>query len=342
MTSQSSLQDHSKVGYLFGHPIAHSLSPIVHKLVYNHLSILYTYTLYESTSMPSFLRLTQDPQFYGAAITMPYKVSIIPHLAHLTPEGRAVGAINTIFARENPDTGETELHGTNTDCIGIREALRQNMAPADFARCSGRPALVVGGGGTSRAAVYALAKWLGCAQIYMLNRDAGEVDAVIAECAARGFGADLVRISSLEQARSLEAPAVIVSAIPDFPPLTEGEALVRDCLTAILEKALPNGVAQDVPRGEARDVAVLDTVAPGEAPLAKGALLEMCYHPSPNTAISRLAISKDWKVIPGTEAMIWQGLEQDRYWTGRDVKDMPVEEVKAAVAEALEKAGAHG
>jgi len=88
--------------------------------------------------------------------------------------------------------------------------------------------------------------------------------------------------------------------------------MVRDSLTAILENAVP-----------------------------QGAVLEMCYHPSPNTAITRLATSRGWKVIPGTEAMIWQGLEQDRYWTGRDVEDMPVEEVKAAVAEALEKARAH-
>jgi quinate dehydrogenase len=311
MTSLSSPKDRSRVGYLFGHPIAHSLSPVVHQLVYKHLSLPYTYTLYESTSMPSFLRLTQDPQFYGAAITMPYKVSIIPHLAHLTSEGRAVGAINTIFLRENSENGKSELHGTNTDCIGIREALRQNMSPSAFANCKGKPALVVGGGGTSRAAVYALSKWLGCGQIYMLNRDVSEVEAVIAECTARDFGANLVHISSLEQARSLATPAVIVSAIPDFPPQTDGELLVRDGLTAILERS------------------------------AKGAILEMCYHPSPNTAISRLATSKGWEVIPGTEAMIWQGLEQDRYWTGRDVKDMPVEEVKAAVAEALEEARAH-
>ncbi len=188
-----------------------------------------------------------------------------------------------------------------------------------FAACRGRPALVVGGGGTSRAAVYALAHWLGSGPIYMLNRDAAEVAAVMAECAARGVGAGatLVHVASREQARALAraAPAVVVSAIPDFAPQTEGELLVRDCLSAVLEGA--------------------DAQAP------KGVLLEMCYHPSPDTAISRLAADRGWQVIPGTEAMVWQGLEQDRYWTGRDVRDMPVEEVKAAVTEALEKARAH-
>jgi quinate dehydrogenase len=316
MTSPSSPQSQSKVGYLFGHPIAHSLSPILHQLVYKHLSLPYTYTLYESTSIPAFLALTRAPDFYGAAVTMPYKVSIIPHLHALTPEGAAIGAVNTIFL-----AADRQLHGTNTDCIGIREALRQNMPPERFALCRGRPALVVGGGGTSRAAVYALAEWIGSGPIYMLNRDASEVEAVMAECTARGFGSGLVHVSSLAQARSLDTPAVIVSAIPDFPPQTEGEVLVRDGLTAILEKSAAAAVG---PQGEAR-----------------GFLLEMCYHPSPNTAITRLATARDWHVISGTEAMIWQGLEQDRYWTGCDVSEMPVEEVKAAVAEALERARAH-
>ena len=311
MTSPDCSQDQSKVGYLFGYPIAHSLSPIVHQLVYKHLSVPYTYTLYESTDVQSFLRLTSAPDFYGAAVTMPFKVSIIPYLHALTPEGTAVGAINTIFLSTTPQ-GDRQLHGTNTDCIGIREALRQNMSPSAFANCRAKPALIIGGGGTSRAAVYALTEWLGASPIYMLNRDASEVAAVIEECTARGFGSHLVHISSFAQARCLETPAVIVSAIPDFPPQTEGEIMVRDSLTAILENAVP-----------------------------QGAVLEMCYHPSPNTAITRLATSRGWKVIPGTEAMIWQGLEQDRYWTGRDVEDMPVEEVKAAVAEALEKARAH-
>jgi quinate dehydrogenase len=326
MTSSDS--KNAKVGYLFGYPIKHSLSPIVHDLVFKHLSLNYTYTLYESTSIQSFLALTKDPQFYGSAITMPYKVSIIPHLHHLTPEGLAVGAINTLFVTTNPQTGHRELHGTNTDCIGIREALRQNMPPAAFAACKGKAALIIGGGGTSRAAVYALKNWLGCNTIYMLNRDASEVEAVISECTERGIGADIIHISSLEQAKSLPTPAVIVNAIPDFPPQTDGEVLVRDCISAILDKEGGGVVVNGNGNG-----AVTNGAAKAER--SKGTLLEMCYHPSPNTAITRLATGKGWTVVPGTEAMIWQALEQERYWTGRQVEELPVEEVKRALKAAL-------
>jgi hypothetical protein len=44
----------------------------------------------------------------------------------------------------------------------------------------------------------------------------------------------------------------------------------------------------------------------------KGAILEMCYHPSPWTEIGGLSEKAGWQVILGTEAMIYQGLAQVR------------------------------
>ena len=37
-------------------------------------------------------------------------------------------------------------------------------------------------------------------------------------------------------------------------------------------------------------------------------------------------------MILGTEALIWQGIEQDRYWTGRSTEELPVKEVKDEIA----------
>lgn len=296
------------VSYLFGYPIAHSLSPLLHSTVFAGLQLKKReYLLYESLSIPSFLALTKDPKFFGAAVTMPHKVAIIPHLHALTPEGKAIGAINTIFLQTGPNN-ERQLIGTNTDCIGVREALRQNVSPETYASWKGKPALVVGGGGTSRAAVYTLKNFLGCSPIYMINRDKSEVDAVIAECTAAGFGDNLIYISSAAHAASLTGPAVVVSAVPDFPPKSESEIAARQELEILLAAAE-----------------------------VKGALLEMCYHPSPNTEIDALARKAGWQVVPGTEAMIWQGLEQDHFWTGKEVKEMPVADVKRVVKEALAK-----
>lgn len=48
-----------------------------------------------------------------------------------------------------------------------------------------------------------------------------------------------------------------------------------------------------------------------------------------------------WQVISGDEAMIWQGLEQEKYWTGREIQEMPVLEVKNAIAAQLANVRVH-
>lgn len=299
-----------KVSYLFGHPIGHSLSPLFHQTIYDSLSLNWSQLLHESHSIPSFLALTRSPKFFGAAVTMPHKVAIIPHLDKLTPEGAAIGAINTVFLEEG-EGGRRMLVGTNTDCIGVREGIRQNISQKTYAALKGRPACIIGGGGTSRAAVYALVKWMECKPVYFINRDEGEVATVVNECKAAGFGDNLVPVTSVAHALSLPKPAVIVSAIPDFPPKTEAEMGVREMIKIMMTE---------------RD---------------KGVLLEMCYHPSSKTAVAAIAKQAGWQVIPGTEAMIWQGLEQDRYWTGKEVEELPVEKVKAVIHAVLKEKQEH-
>jgi quinate dehydrogenase len=292
-----------RVAYLVGFPIAHSLSPLLHHTIYSSIGQQWGQVLYETRDLNAFLeQMRTDPKFLGSSVTMPYKVAIIPHLDELTPEGAAIGAINTLFVRDD-ESGRRRYCGTNTDCVGIREAFLQNVS--DPSIYHGKPALVVGGGGTARAAVYALQNFLGCSPIYMVNRDASEVNAVMDECNARGFGQDIVHVSTIEQAEQVDAPCAVVSAVPDFSPVSEEEKIARQVLATLLRSA------------------------------EKGALLEMCYHPSPKTEIAGLATNLGWQVIMGTEAMIGQGLEQARLWTGIEVQESLREAARAAVRNAI-------
>jgi quinate dehydrogenase len=235
---------------------------------------------------------------------MPHKVAIIPHLDEITQEGKDIGACNTIFLREKD--GKRIMCGTNTDCVGIREAFLQNLpkgASQDVYR--GRPGLVIGGGGAGRSAVYALQRWMGCSPIYIVNRDVTEVKAVLSGCKSAGYGDSLVHIKTVAQAQSLAAPGAIVSCIPNFPPKSPEEFEARGVIESFLRKD------------------------------EKGEILEMCYHPTPYTEIAKLSEENGWHIILGTEAMIYQGLEQDRYWTGRELVDLPSKQVHHVVAEAL-------
>ncbi|EAW07690.1 shikimate dehydrogenase family protein [Aspergillus clavatus NRRL 1] len=315
------------VAYLYGHPLLNSLSPPLHHIVYTTLGLnwaqiplssvhgtseTYPPPYTRSPAIPKYLAsIRSNPKFVGSSVTMPWKVSIMPHLDDLTEDARQAGACNTVFLRPEAD-GSRSYVGTNTDCIGIREALLQNSAgEASFRN---KPALIVGGGGTARTAIYVMRKWLGASKIYIVNRDAAEVAAILEEDAQRNPNPDkapLVHVADPAVAAALEAPAAIVSGIPNYPPKTPEEIQAREVLRAFL----------------------------GEAPAASaesftGVILEMCYHPVPWTEIAQLASTAGWKVILGSEALIWQGLEQARLWTGKDVVAEPglVEKVKEEVA----------
>lgn len=318
------------VAYLYGHPLLNSLSPPLHQTVYNALGLNWTqiplssvygtsatypppYT--KSPSIETYMAsIRSNPKFVGSSVTMPHKVAIMPHLDDLTEHARQAGACNTIFLRDDPTTGKKQYVGTNTDCDGIREALTQNAPNPE--RFRGRPALIIGGGGTARTAIYVMRRWLGSSKIYVVNRDAAEVAAILEEDRQRNpdpnAQAPLIHVTDPAEAARLEAPAAIVSGIPNYPPKTAEELNSRAIIQAFL--------------GD-------ETTADKQ----EGVILEMCYHPIPWTDIAKLASAGGWKVILGSEALIWQGLEQAHLWTGKDIINTPglVQKVKDTIAEIL-------
>jgi len=147
----------------------------------------------------------------------------------------------------------------------------------------------------------------------MINRLRSEVDAIIADCQRHGYGSNIVYIESATHAQSCEAVGAVVGCVPDFPPQTDGEKEARRCVEIMLgKKSDDNG--------------------------SKGALLEMAYHPRIHTSLGNLAEEEEWQVVLGTEAMLYQALEQDRLWTGVEVDRMPVVKVKAVLEKAVAEA----
>ncbi|KAH7166414.1 NAD-P-binding protein [Dactylonectria macrodidyma] len=290
--------------YLFGYPLKHSLAPLLHSTIFQSFNVPWTYQLIESTDKADFLPKLKADNCVGAAVTMPHKVAWIKECDDVTEEGWAIGAINTIYIRKDAVTNEKKFIGTNTDCIGVREAFLQSF-PGVLSQSTGRPAMVVGGGGACRSAVYALHKWLGASEIYLVNRLKEEAVAVIESFAGLEGGPSLTYVSSVEDVKSLSTPVLLVGTVPNFPPRTEGEILARKIVREFLERE------------------------------TKGFVLEMCYHPNIITDFYELSESKGWKVIPGTVSMIHQGVAQEVLWMERPLEDMPVEAAKAAIAKAL-------
>ena len=228
------------------------MSPLLHQTVYDDLDLNWAQLPLDSTDMTLFLKLIQDPNFYGmwlasmhtvisssclgASVTMPHKVAILQHLDGLTPEAQTVGAVNTLFIRQDPETGKRLYMGTNTDVIGVRDSFYANVQDPD-ACFHARPALVIGGGGAARSAVYALRKWMKVTDIYLVNRDYKEVEAVIEECTSKGYGEGLVHVQTVEKAQQLGSVGAIVSCVPNFRPASREEVVAREVLECFLQKS---------------------------------------------------------------------------------------------------------
>ena len=132
---------------VLGSPVAHSLSPVLHRAAYRALGLQqWRYAAHEvdeQTFVPFVAGL--DHTWRGLSLTMPLKEIAFEVAADVSPTALATGAVNTLVRR---DTGEWDAH--NTDVHGLLAAL----APARH----GGSATVLGAGATARSALAALAE----------------------------------------------------------------------------------------------------------------------------------------------------------------------------------------
>jgi shikimate dehydrogenase len=133
---------------LLGHGISYSASPAMQSAAFRAAGLDWTYELRDvpPERLAEAVRELREPESAGANVTIPHKLAVMDHLDELEGDAAAAGAVNTI-RRE----GE-RLIGSNTDVTGVRVALG-----AAGVEPSGARALVLGVGGSARAAAIALA-----------------------------------------------------------------------------------------------------------------------------------------------------------------------------------------
>jgi shikimate dehydrogenase len=147
---------------VLGQPIAHSLSPVLHRAAYAELGLDWSYDAIEvgSPDLAGFLSaLSAD--WRGLSLTMPLKRTVIPLLSSQDDWTRISGVANTVVIDEGEHEGE--LRGYNTDIPGAVDALRRHL--------DGVARVVVLGGGATAVSVLLAAAELGCESATLLVRD---------------------------------------------------------------------------------------------------------------------------------------------------------------------------
>jgi shikimate-5-dehydrogenase len=199
--------------YIFGHGISFSKSPVIHTAAFSHYGLPHTYDIQETESIDDVAHLIQDGSFGGASVTMPHKLAVHKFCGELTENASMIGAVNTLIVREQErqvegsrrgERGRRVLVGDNTDWAGLQRIIKKYTESWPE---SPRTALVIGAGGASRAAVYAL--HLSGLKIFIANRTIANAKKI-----ALDFQ-DISQISVLLSVDSLsEAPDIIVGTIP--------------------------------------------------------------------------------------------------------------------------------
>lgn len=214
---------------VLGSPIAHSLSPAIHRAAYGVLGLEWTYDAIEQTeaSVHGFLD-SRDRSWRGLSLTMPLKRAVLPRLTSRDELVDVVGAANTVLITDDG------LHGANTDVHGIVAAFAEaGIAHVDRAA-------ILGSGATAASMLVALTR-MGATDVSVHARTPAKAEPLVALGGRVG-----ARVRVVDLAEPVRDVDVLASTLP-------GDA----------------GAALDLPTGLRRSVPLFDvTYAPWPTTLA--------------------------------------------------------------------------
>jgi shikimate dehydrogenase len=224
---------------VLGRPIAHSLSPVLHRAAYAALGLTdWSYEAVEcdEAGLPGFVE-SRDAGWAGLSLTMPLKRAVLPLLDRTDHLATATGGANTVVFRPEG------RHGYNTDVQGIVDALTEAGA--------GMPGSVtiVGAGATASSALAAVGE-LGATGADVVVRDPARAAGLLATAELLGL---TVR---LRPWADLERPA----------------AVAGDLLISTVPAGAADDYAERVRRSQSAPAALMDVVYhPWPTPLAQAA-----------------------------------------------------------------------
>jgi len=290
--------------YVLGHPIAHSLSPALHRAAYAYLgeaNLEYDRRDTLPDDLPAIMRGVRNPAgteeapyIAGLSVTMPLKTAVIQYCDELSETARVTGAVNTVYPR-----GERVL-GDNTDVIGIVNALRHAGLEPDPER--DEPA-VIGGGATAISALTALHK-LGYRRASVYARSLHKLGDLQAVAERLGVQLEQVSLAELPQNLAERGHHPVISTLP---------ARAADEWASQL-----SGLK-------------------GASATHRPVLLDVAYNPWPSVLASAWEASGG-AVVSGLEMLLYQAVEQVLLFTDRTLSEGELLDLVNAMCAAVDLA----
>jgi shikimate dehydrogenase len=191
---------------VLGTPIAHSLSPVLHRAAYQALGLTgWSYQAIEcdTARLPAVLGEC-GPQWAGLSLTMPLKRAVLPLLDQIEPLAREVGAANTVVFSGG------RRHGHNTDVPGMIAALAEAGVIGASDGVPWQVTLLILGGGATACSALAAARGLGAARVTVAVRDPARAQDLLAAAARLDVAVTLTGFDTPQGG----APDILISTVP--------------------------------------------------------------------------------------------------------------------------------
>lgn len=280
---------------IFGYPIGHSLSPLMHNAAfeYHGLNAVYLPFAVHPGHLETAVKALRALHIRGINVTIPHKQTVATWLDELSAEARLIGAVNTIHLKDE------RLIGHNTDGIGFLRSLEEAGA-----QVAGRTVLLLGAGGAARA----IAVQLCLSRVHRLY------------------------VANRTRARAEELAIFLKRSIPhaDIHVVTMEEQSITTCLPQldIVVNATSVGMrSKNTDVGDIREPPLL----PFAGLLPRHLVCDIVYHPQ-GTALLRAARSQGAQAVDGLGMLIYQGAKAFEIWTERS---FPIPLIRAKLMEAL-------
>jgi len=177
MAEEGTISSRTGLVGILGHPVGHSLSPLMHNAAFRAQDIDMVYLAFDvlPEHLPSAIAGIRSLGLRGVNVTIPHKEAVVELLDEVEESARRIGAVNTVV------NDQGRLTGYNTDKSGFLAALLGLRAEG----ATGLDCFVAGAGGAARGVVAALVEG-GAAKVRVWNRSPERAAALCSQAAEWG------------------------------------------------------------------------------------------------------------------------------------------------------------
>lgn len=281
----------TKVFGLLGNPIEHTLSPYIHRLLYEETKYNGTYNPFfvPEGQLEAAVKSMRALSIQGLNVTVPYKIEVMEYLDDIDPIARSIGACNTLVLKNN------QLVGYNTDWLGLKKSCDFEGIVMAEKNC-----VILGAGGSARA-VAMMCYHSKAASITIINRTQEKADQICSyiEQFASELGAHQCEImsDSLDNFNHIRPNSIVfqTTSVGMHPNIQDSPLLIKQ-----------TDIKDELYKNESKIDTFFSNV---------DYLVDIIYNPK-ETFFMRQGKERGVKTINGLGMLFFQAVSAFELWTG--------------------------